>query len=309
MEDYTPLNRFSEAQATYCKAVDRGLDGSFLHADLYVIAFLENDSEEMRRQTQLARDMPGAEDWLFTLQSDTAAYSGKLTKARELSRQAVESAQRNELQEVAALWQMNAAVREAEFGNAQQARASVEEGLKLATTRDSKTLAALILARIGDGTRALEVSNALAIQYPQNVELNFYWLPSIHGAIELNRGNAAEALRILEPTAPFELGYPRPQLEGGSLVFPAYLRGQAYLLLRRGAEAAAEFQKFMDQRAVVVNCPLGSLAHLWLGRAHTLDGNAAAARKSYQDFLTLWKDADPDIPILKEAKAEYAKLQ
>lgn len=309
MEDYTPLNRLSEAKATYHKAVEHGLDGSFLHADLYVIAFLENDTAEMRRQIELARDMPGAEDWLFTQESDTAAYSGKLAKARDLSRQAVESAQRNELQEVAALWRMNAAIREAEFGNAQEARASVEEGLKLATTRDSKTLAALVLARIGDGTRASEIANGLAIQYPQNVELNFYWLPSIHAAIELNRGNAAEALRILEPTAPYELGYPRPQLEGGALVFPAYLRGQAYLVLRRSAEAAAEFQKFINQRALVVNCPFGSLAHLWLGRTHALDGNAAAARRSYKDFLTLWKDADPDIPILKHAKAEYAKLQ
>lgn len=309
MEDYTPLNRFSEAQATYSKAVDRGLDGSFLHADLYVIAFLENDSAEMRRQTQLARDMPGAEDWLFTLQSDTAAYSGKLTKARELSRQAVESAQRNELQEVAALWQMNAAVRELEFGNTQLAREAVEEGLRLADTRDSQVLAALVLARAGDAARAQTLADSLEKHFPQSTELNNYWLPSVRAAIQLNRGKPADAIKDLEPAIAFELAYPRPQLEGGSFIYPAYLRGQAYMLLKRGSEAAGEFQKFVDQRAVVVNCPLGAVARLWLGRAHTLEGDVTAARKSYEEFLSLWKDADPDIPILRQAQSEFAKLK
>lgn len=309
MEDYTPVNRLSEARATYRKAVERNLDSSFLHADLYVIAFLDNDTAEMERQIRLARDMPGAEDWLFSLQSDTAAYSGRLVQARQFSRQAVESAQRSELYEVAAIWQMNAAVREAEFGNAQQARAAVEGGLKLATTRDSRTLAALVLARIGDATRALALADTLQKQFPQNTELNSYWLPAIRGAVQLARGNPAEALKLLEPAAPYELGYPRPQLEGGSLVYPAYLRGQAFLLMHRGTEAAAEFQKFVDQRSVVVNCPFGALTHLWLGRAHALEGDSAGTRRSYQEFFNLWKDADPDIPVLRRAKSEFVKLR
>jgi eukaryotic-like serine/threonine-protein kinase len=309
MEVLTPLNRLAEAKDTYRQALDRMLDGTYLHADRYVIAFLENDAAEMQRQIQLARDMPGAEDWLFSLQSDTAAYAGQLSKARELSRQAVESAQHSELYEVAAIWKLNAAVREAEFGNASQARAAVEEGLKLATTRDSRTLAALVLARTGDSARAMARADDLQKQFPQNTELYYYWLPVIRAAIQLDRGNPAEALKLLEPAAPYELGYPRPQLEGGSLLYPAYLRGQALLLLHRGTEAAAEFQKLIDQRAVVVNCPLGALARLWLGRAHALEGDGAVARKSYEEYLILWKNADPDIPILIAAKSEYAKLK
>jgi eukaryotic-like serine/threonine-protein kinase len=309
MEAYTPLNRLPEAKATYRRAVDRNLDGPFLHADLYVIAFLEDDAAEMQRQIYLARDMPGAEDWLFSLQSDTSAFAGQLSKARELSRQAVESAQRNDLKEVAAIWQMNAAVREAEFGNARQARTAVEESLKLATTKDSRTLAALVLARTQESVRSTALLDGLQKDFPQSTELNSYWLPVIRAAVQLERGNPAEGLKLLEPAVTYELGYPRPQLEGGSLVYPAYLRGQAFLLLHRGEEAAAEFQKFIDQRAAVVNCPLGALARLWLGRAHALEGDGAAARKSYEEFLNLWKDADPDIPILRQAKSELAKLR
>lgn len=309
MEVYTPLNRLEEAKATYRKALERKLGGPFLHADMYVVAFLENDAAEMQRQIDLATSLPGAEDWLFSQQSDTAAFSGRLAKAREFSRRAVESARRNDLQEVAALWLMNAAVREVEFGNPAQARKEVEEGLRLAETRDSQVIAALVLARAGDITRAQTLADSLEKRFPQNSELNGYWLPSIRAAIGLDRGNPAETLKTLEPALPYESAYPRPQLEGGSLIFPAYLRGQAYLLLHRGSEAAGEFQKFIDQRALVVNCPLGALAHFWLGRARALEGNEAAARESYQKFFTLWKDADPDTPILIAAKSEYAKLR
>jgi DNA-binding winged helix-turn-helix (wHTH) protein/tetratricopeptide (TPR) repeat protein len=308
MEVYTPLNRLAEAKATYRKAVDRGLDNAFLHADLYVVAFLENDVGEMQRQIGLATSMPGAEDWLLSQQSDTFAYSGQLTKARAFSHHAVESAKRNQLQEVAAIWQMNAAVREAEFGNTSQAKEAVTEGLRLADTLDTQVLAALVRARTGDAAKAQVMADRLEKRFPQNAELNNYWLPSIYAAIQLDRGKPAEAIKILEPATPYELAYPRPELEGGSLMYPAYLRGQAYLLLHQGSEAAGEFQKFIVQRAVVVNCPFGTLAHLWLGRAHALAGDPVAARASYQEFLSLWKDADPDIPILIAAKSEAAKL-
>jgi ATP/maltotriose-dependent transcriptional regulator MalT len=263
----------------------------------------------MQRQIDLATSMPGAEDWLFSQQSDTAAFSGRLAKARDFSKRAVESARRNDLQEVAAIWRMNAALREVEFGNANPAREAVEEGLKLADTRDSEVIAALVLARSGDAARAQALAGSLEKRFPQNTELNRYWLPSIRAAIQLDRGKPAEALKTLQPAVPYELAYPRPQLEGASLIYPAYLRGQVYLLLHRGTEAAGEFQKFIDQRAAVVNCPFGALAHLWLGRAHALKGDAAAARKSYQEFFTLWKAADPDVPILRQAKSEFAKLK
>jgi DNA-binding winged helix-turn-helix (wHTH) protein/tetratricopeptide (TPR) repeat protein len=308
MEVYTPLNRLEEAKAAYRNALERRLDGPYLHTDMYILAFLENDAAEMQRQIDLASSMPGAEDWLLSQQSDTWAFSGRLAKAREFSRRAVESARRNDLQEVAAIWRMNAAVREVEFGNPRQAREAVEEGLRLANTRDSEVIAALVLARAGDIARAQILANDLEKRFPQNTELHNYWLPSIRAAIQLDRGESVEALKTLEPAVPFELAYPRPQLEGGSFIYPAYLRGHAHFLLHRGSEARGEFQKFIDQRAAVVNCPLGALAHLWLGRARTLEGNAAAARKSYQEFFTMWKDADPDIPILRAAKNEYAKL-
>jgi len=309
MEDYTSVNRLAEAKATYRQALDRKLDGTYLHADYYVIAFLEGDNAEMLRQVSLAKDMPGAEDWLFSLQSDTAAYSGGLTYAREFSQRAVESARRNNLNAVAAIWKLNAAIREVEFGNAKQARLALEEGLQLASTRDSQILAALVLARAGDISRAEVLAGKLENQFPQNTELQNYWLPSIRAAIPLNRGNPSEALKTLEPAVDYEIGYPRPQVEGGSLIYPAYLRGQAFLLLREGKEALAEFQKFIDWRAAVANCPLGALAHLWLGRAQVMEGKADAARKSYQEFFTLWKDADPDIPIFRAAKTEFAKLK
>jgi DNA-binding winged helix-turn-helix (wHTH) protein/tetratricopeptide (TPR) repeat protein len=172
MEVYTPLNKLREAKAAYRQAADRHLDSTFLHADLYVIAFLENDAAEMQRQIQLARDMPGAEDWLFSEQSDTAAYFGQLAKAGELSRQAVESARRNDLNEVAAIWEMNSAIREVEFGNIPQARMEVEQSLKLATTKDSRTVAALVLARAGDTNRAQALADGLQKDYPQSTELN-----------------------------------------------------------------------------------------------------------------------------------------
>jgi DNA-binding winged helix-turn-helix (wHTH) protein/tetratricopeptide (TPR) repeat protein len=309
MEVYTPLNHLEEAKATYRKALERRLDGPYLHTDMYVLAFLENDAAEMQRQIDIAASMPGAEDWLLSQQSDTAAYYGQLTKAREFSRRAVNSARHNDLNEVAAIWRMNAVVREVEFGNPSHAREAVEEGLRLADTRDSQVLAALVLARAGDGARAQALADRLEKRFPQNTELNGYWLPSIRAAIQLERGKFAESIKTLEATAPYELAYPRPQLEGGSLIYPAYLRGQAYLLLHQGSEAAGEFQKFIAQRSVVVNCPLGALAHLWLGRARALEGNATAARESYQKFFTLWKEADPDIPILRAAKNEFAKLK
>jgi DNA-binding winged helix-turn-helix (wHTH) protein/Tfp pilus assembly protein PilF len=309
MEVYTPLNRLEESKATYRRALERKLDGPFLHADKYVVAFLENDAAEMQKQIDLATSIPGAEDWLLSQQSDTWAYSGQLTKAREFSRRAVESAKRNDLNEVAAIWRMNAVLREVEFGNTGHAREGVEEALRLANTRDSQVLAGLVLARAGDSARAQALADGLEKRFPQSTELSNYWLPSIRAAIQLNRGEPTESLKTIESSGSYELAYPRPQVEGGSLVYPAYLRGQAYLLLHQGREAAAEFQKFIDQSAVVVNCPFGALAYLWLGRAYAVESNVTAATKSYKKFLALWKDADPDVPILRQAKSEFAKLK
>ena len=309
MEAYIALDRLDEAKITYQQAFGRKLEGAFLHDDMYGVAFLEGNAEEMKHQAAWAVGKPGAEDILLSAQSDTEAFYGRLERARELSHHAIESARDSDKRETAALWQLNSALREAEFGNLERARQEVKAGLAIASTRDIRILSALALARAGDAARALAIVEELERQFPVNTVLNRYWLPSIRAYVKIHRGNPAEALTLLEPAAPYDLADPQPQFEEGGLLYPAYVRGLAYLVLHRGNEAANEFQKFRDHRGVVVNTLLTPLAHYQLARALSMGGDAAGARKAYQDFLTLWKDADPDIPILKEAKAEYARLQ
>jgi eukaryotic-like serine/threonine-protein kinase len=306
---YAALNRLDEAKATYQQALARKLDRLTLHASLYGVAFLQNDSAEMNRQAAWAAGKAGAEDLLLSLSSDTEAFSGRLGKARELSRRAIDSAQRADQKETAALWQMNAALREAEFGNLSQARQESAAALALASNRSTQILASLAEARAADSEHAGKMADELAKQFPLDTVVNGYWLPTIRAGIEINRHNPAKAIEILQAAAPYELGSPPPSAEVGGLLYPVYVRGQAYLLLNKGSEAATEFQKFLDHRGIVVNCPLGELAHLGLARAYALQGDSAKARAAYQDFFALWKDADPDIPILQQAKAEYAKLK
>ena len=309
MSDYAFLNRLDQAKAAYQQAVALNLDHPLLHANLYVIAFLQGDATEMQSQVDWAKDKPGAEDILLSYESDTEAFSGHLQKARDFSRRAEQSAKRADEKETAAEWQMNAALREAEFGNALQARNGAASVLALAPARDVQILAALTLALAGDSARAQKMADELEKQNPLSTVIIGYWLPTIRAAIEINRNNVAKAIDLLQAAAPYELGYPLPEVEFGGLLYPAYLRGQAYLLLHQGKEATVEFQKFLDHRSLVANCPLGALAHIGLARAYVLQGDTVKARAAYQDFLALWKDADPDIPILKQAKAEYTKLQ
>ena len=309
MEDYTALNRLDEAKETYRLALERNLDHPYLHADLYGVAFLENDREEMDKQLAWASGRPGAEDLLLSVESDTRAFFGNLGKAREYSDRAVVVAKHAHQSETAALWQMNAAIREAEFGNFARARKDITAALAIARTRDVQILAALALARTGDSGRAEKMAADLTQRYPDNSVVNGYWLPTIRAAIQINRGNPARAVDMLRASVPYELGYPDPQVGVGKFLYPAYLRGQAYLLLHRGNEAAAEYKKFPDYRSIVENCPLGALSQLGLARASLLQGEQARARSHYQKFLILWEDADPDIPIFIIAKAEYAKLQ
>ena len=205
------------------------------------------------------------------------------------------------------MWQANAALREAELGNAASARQGAVEALAMSPGRDVKLFTALTFARVGETERAKAVIEEMEKSYPSDTLMKVYWLPALKAAIELHSSNPAQAMVFLEAALPYELGLP-PQLQVGTM-YPVYIRGQAQLMAHNGAAAAAEFQKFLDHRGVVVNFPLGALAHLGLARAYGLSGDAAKARASYRDFFALWKDADPDIPILREAKAEYAKLQ
>ena len=272
-----------------------------------LLAFLRGDSADMEQQVAWGAGKPGAEDPMLSAQSDTEAYFGRLTKARDFSRRAVDSALRSDSKETAALWQVNAALREAQFGNFPQAKRDVASALAMSHGRDVKVLAALTLALSGDKAGATAMVQELEKSNPANTVIKVYWAPTLRAAIELEGANPSQALVFLEAAAPYELGEPPPTSPG--TLYPPYLRGQAQLMLRNGAAAATEFQKLLDHPGIVANFPLGSLARLQIARAYSLSGNAAKAKTYYQDFFTLWKDADPDIPILKEAKTEYSKLQ
>jgi len=306
---YLGLNRFDEARTTTEEAHGRKLEGIPLHLNLYALAFFQGNVAAMKQQVDWAIGKPGAEDWMLSFESDTEAWSGKLGKARELSRQAVESARRNDEREPAALWQTNAAIREALFGNAEVARQNAAAAVALAPgSRDAEAQAALAYALAGDAAHAQSLADDLAKRFPQDTVVQSVWLPTIRAQIETSRKNAARNIELLQATAPYELG----MLSGSavnSCLYPVYVRAEAYLSAQQGQLAVAEFQKILDHRGLLWNCATGALAHLGLARAHTMQGNTVKAKAAYQDFLALWKDADPDIPILKEAKAEYAKLQ
>jgi eukaryotic-like serine/threonine-protein kinase len=306
-EDYLALNRPDDAKKEIEQAQERKLEGDYLHWRIYQIAFLKGDAPEMERQVAWAAGKPGSEDLLLSFQSDTEAYYGRLVKARDFSRRAVDSAVRDESKETAALWQVNAALREAEFGNTAAAKQGVEAALALAPGRDVKLIAGLTLARIGETAGAKAIVEEMEKNYPSDTMLKVYWLPTIKAAMELNGNNSTQAVVFLEAAAPYELGTPF-QLQLGTM-YPAYIRGQAQLMAHNGSAAATEFQKFLDHRGITLNFPLGALAHLGLARAYAVQGNTVKAKAAYQDFFALWKDADPDIPILIAAKSEYAKLQ
>ncbi len=303
---YVFLGRLDEAKSLFALALARNLDNDGIHSIRYGIAFLEGDAAEMQRQVAWSIGKPEAEDLFLSLQSDTEASAGRPTKARELSARAADVAKRNDQKETGALWLLNAALRDAELGNSAQARQQSTAAMTLASNRDSQILVALALARSGETDGAQRMADDIAKRSPLNTVLNGYWLPTILAAVELNRNHPEKAIRILEAASGYELGAPPPF---AASLYPVYVRGEAYLKAGQGAQAAAEFQKLIDHRNIVQNFVLGALAYLQLGRAKIMSGDKEGARKAYQHFFALWKDADSDIPILKEAKAEYAKLQ
>ncbi|MGA8230489.1 MAG: tetratricopeptide repeat protein, partial [Candidatus Acidiferrales bacterium] len=303
---YSDLNRFDEAKAAYQQAISRGVDSAETHVFRYYVAFYENDTPEMARQFNWGTGRPGDEDPLLNVAADTEAYYGRYSKARELTRRAVESALRADEKETAALYQGEAAIREAEVGNFGQARQGAAAALAMSSTDELRIVVVMALARAGDGAQAAEIARDVAKNRPLDTTINNFWLPSFRALVDFNRNRAANSIEILRPAIPYELGSASP---GFGFMYPAYLRGEGYLALGEGNEAAAEFQKFVDHRGINQNFVLGALAHLGLARAYSLRGDGAKARTAYQDFLALWKDADPDIPILIAAKAEYAKVK
>jgi eukaryotic-like serine/threonine-protein kinase len=306
---YLALNRFDEARAITDEAFGRKLDHIALHLNLYALAFLQSNEAAMKQQANWAMGKPGAEDWMLSLESDTKAWSGRLGKARELSRQAVESARRNDEEEPAALWQANAAMREALFGNAEAARKNAAAAVALAPgSHFAEEQAALAYALASDAAHAQSLADDLAKRFPPATVVQSVWLPTIHAQVETGRKNAARSIELLHAAATYELGMLSTNA-ANSCLYPAYVRAEAYLSAQQGASAAAEFQKILDHRGLLWNCATGALARLGLGRAYAMQGDTTKAKAAYQDFLTLWKDADSDTPILIAAKSESSKLK
>jgi eukaryotic-like serine/threonine-protein kinase len=303
--DYVNLNRLDEAEAVYKEAEDRKLPFEGRAKSRYLLAFLKGDTALMSQFAASARGQRG-EDAMLGAQADTEAWHGRLRSARQLTRQAIDSALSADAPETAAGQQAWEALFEADLGNREQGRAGAAAALKLAPNRDVQEMAALAMARTGDTVAAENLAAGLDKAFPLDTLVQKNWLPVIRAAIALHRNDPTGAVKLLQAASPIELA--RSAEVGSPSLRPVYLRGEAYLMLHDGNRAASEFQKFIDHRGLVRNSPWGSLARLGLARAYALQGDTVKAQAAYEQFLTTWKGADPDIPILIQAKAEYAKL-
>jgi len=306
MGDYLALDQTAKANDIFEQARKRKLEHSVLGLYRYYTAFLEGDAETMQKQVEWAMGRPGAEDALLSAESDTEAFYGRFDRARNFTKRAAQSARNGDAPEMAAGWKANAALYEVEVGNKVQARAIASDALEMSRGKDVELQIALALARAGQLEQAEKIAAKLDAEYPRGTMVQNCWLPTIRAAIELRKNNANKAIELLEMTTPYELGTGSTGQTGH--MYPAYLRGEAYLQLGRGHEAAAEFQKVLDHRGVVLNFVIGSLARLQLARAEAMSGDTASASRHYEDFLGLWKNADTDLPILKAARTEYQRL-
>jgi serine/threonine protein kinase/tetratricopeptide (TPR) repeat protein len=289
------LSRFAEAKEVYVQALQQKRDTTDFHTGLYQIAFVGGDTAAMKQQLDWASGKPDeyvAMDW----QTQSAAFVGQYRRAQEFSRQAIELAARSDAKEVAGRYAAEEALRDAVFGQCQQTKVDATQALALERNQVSLTRSALALALCGEAGQAQSFMDELTRRYPKDTLLNSIWLPAIHAAMEINRNNPAQAIQFLEASRRYE---------AAAEFWPIYLRGQAYLLQRVGTEAASEFQKIIDNRGQAPLSALYPLAQLGLARAAELAGDTAKSRKAYQDFLALWKDADPDLPVLQQAKREY----
>ena len=310
MDGYMALNRFDEANSAYRQALERKLYHHYYPASLYHLAFLQNDTVGMKQQVTQSQGQPGAEETLLAYEANTAAYYGRLRESKELTGRAMESAEHADEKEVSAGFSARSGLREALFGNASEARRRASLAVARSSGVDVQYASALALAYAGDTGRAQSLTEELNQRFPEATTVQFNYLPTVRAKLALDRGNPSAALEMLRATLPYELG--QTTFSGEHVwngLYPVFVRGEAYLSAHQGSNAAAEFQKILDHRGIVWNSPIGALAHLQLGRAFAMQGDTARARAAYQDFLTLWKDADPDIPVLKQAQAEYAKFK
>jgi eukaryotic-like serine/threonine-protein kinase len=303
--EYIALNRTEDAQKVLQQSQASGFDGMDIHGNLYLLGFLRGDVKAMEQQLAWATGRPGDEDAMLSGQADTEGFYGRQKLARDYTRRAAEAAVRANSKETAALWRAAGGLREAEFGNAAAAKQNVAAALALSSEREVKLLAALALARAGDGAGAKKLVAPLENPAPTDTMLKLFCLPTIDAAIAINAGNPAEAVQVLEATMPYELGGPL----GFPYLYPAWLRGQAYLALHNGAAAAVEFQKVLDHHGIGLNEPMGALARLELGRAYAMAGETEKAKKAYGDFFEIWNGADGEIPIMMGARREFAGLR
>jgi eukaryotic-like serine/threonine-protein kinase len=301
------LNQLDKAKAAAQDARARNLESPWIPLILYVVDFVSGDAAGMEQEAPRAMGKPGIEDQILFLQSETATYGGEFTKARELTQRAADSALRAQEKETAAEYQAHDSVREALAGNKALAKQEAQSAIAGSDGRHSEGFSAIALGMAGDSAQAERLAGDLAKRFPQDTIVQFDYLPMIRAAVALQSGKAAEALAALAASVPYEMGQTNSAFTFA--LYPAYLRGEAYLAVRQGAAAASEFQKILDHPGVIGNQPIGALARLGLGRAYALSGDTTRAKIAYQDFLSLWKHADPDSPTLKDAKAEYAKLQ
>jgi serine/threonine protein kinase/tetratricopeptide (TPR) repeat protein len=302
----TALNKFQEARRTVQDAFDRRLDGDVLHSNLYYLSFLSGDTRGMTEQVAWFEGKPEVILDFLLFRSAVEGHSGHLRNARKLNRWAVDSAERAGRREKSRSFRMDGALREATFGNLPEARQAVTVALsRTQGDRGTETVGALALAITGDTTRAQSLMQNLSRRFPKDTLLQSVALPTVEAQIELVRKNPERSIELLRTAAPYELT--NASLKG--CMYPAYVRGEAYLVAKQAAAAAAEFQKILDHRGLVGTCETDALARLELARAFAMQGDSAKAKTAYQDFLTIWNDADPDIPILIAAKAEYGKLK
>ncbi|MGB2616163.1 MAG: protein kinase [Candidatus Acidiferrales bacterium] len=304
---YLWIDQLDQAKATVRESRAHNIDSPWLPLVLYVVNFLQHDVAEMQQQVTTATGKPGVDDQILFLESETAAYYGEFAKSRELTRRAADSAQRVNEKEAAAEYKSHSAVREALAGDMPSAKQDAQAALALAAGRQVEGFAAVALGLAGDSTQAERLVADLGKRFSEDTVVKFNYLPMIRAATALHSGDGKRAIDALSASAPYELGETNTSFTFA--LYPVYLRGEAYLAEKQGAAAGNEFQKILDHAGLVGNEPLAALAHLGLGRAYALAGGSAKSKTAYQDLFALWKDADPDIPILKEAKAEYAKLQ
>jgi eukaryotic-like serine/threonine-protein kinase len=307
---YMFRNRLAEAQSSLQRAAERKLDAPELLMLRYQIAFLQDDQPEMERLAALGEERSGVDDGMCDMEASVLAYSGRLQQARVKSLHAVDLALQADHRERAAEHEAGSAVREALFGHAPESRRAALAAHDLSNGRDVQYGAALALGLTLDSSLAQTLANDLEKRFPEDTFVKFSYLPALRALFALNRNEPLKAIEFLQAAAPYELGWQASGSAGfvGSL-YPIYVRGDAYLAAHQGARAAVEFQKILDHRGIVGADPIGALARLQLARAFVQAGNVTNAKSAYQNFLALWKDADPDIPIFKEAKAENAALQ